>query len=285
VPMRPLSQDDLALLATLAEVDPDELRADPARANGLLGSAAVHRALFGGREVDPRLFGSPYLVFSVLVHRVAAELEVAAFVEEWLGPGRTVPVFDVVALRGFLADTGRRAFLAELLASYTRVASGSVWQRTARGWRRRRYSDLDPVQLAQLLEIVPASQRAGVCRRLGDLALFLSGVFPEHSAAHPLEPRQLDRIRRLLDATGLDAPAQAPEELAVAGGPQRGIWLLEWLGRRAYRMATRASKRPDRELREVAESFGRARRVLNVLTGRHLYPRREQWFPSREGGT
>jgi hypothetical protein len=282
--MRPLSQDDLALLATLAGVDQAELVADPARADALLGSVAVHRALFGGPEIEPRLFASPHLVFSVLVHRVAAELEVAVFVEEWLGPGRTVPVFDVAELRGFLADAGRRAFLAELLASYTRVASGSVWQRTARGWRRHRYSDLDPVQLAQLLDVVPAGQRRAVCRRLGDLALFLSGVFPEHTAAHPLEPRQLDRIRRLLDATGLDAPAPAPEELAVAGGPQRGIWLLEWLGRRAYRLASRGSRAPDRELREVADSFARARRVLNVLTGRHLYPTRERWFPSGEGG-
>ena len=146
--MRPLNRADLALLAALAEVPPDELRADPGRVEALLRSTAVHRALLGGPELDPRLFASPYLVFSVLVHRVAAELEAAAFVEEWLGPGRTVPVFDVAALREFLGDAGRRSFLAELLASYARVASGSVWERTARGWRRRRYSDLDPVQLA-----------------------------------------------------------------------------------------------------------------------------------------
>lgn len=149
------------------------LRADPALVASLLGRAEVHRALFGAggsADLDPRLFASPYLVFSVLVHRVAAELADEAFVEEWLGPGQVVPVFDVAALRELLADAGRRAFLAELLASYTRVASGSVWQRTPRGWRRRRYSDLDPVQLADLLELVPAAQRPGVCRRLGDLA-------------------------------------------------------------------------------------------------------------------
>lgn len=279
--MRELSTADLAALAEAAGVDlpPEALRADPGRVEALLRSPVVHRALFGGPEVDPRLFASPLLVFSVLVHRVAAELEDAPFIEEWLGPGRTVPVFDVAALRGFLADAGRRAFLAELLTSYTRAASGSVWQRTARGWRRRRYSDLDPVSMAQLLEVVPEDQRRGVCRRLGDLSLFLSGVFPEYSASHPLEPRQLDRIRRLLDATGLDVPAPAPEELAMAGGPQRGIWLLEWLGRRAYRLAAGRTA-ADRELREVADAFGRARRVLNVLTGRHLYPRRERWFPS-----
>ncbi|HSR24208.1 MAG TPA: hypothetical protein VLW53_11695 [Candidatus Eisenbacteria bacterium] len=284
--MRPLGEADLAALAEAAGIDatPDALRADPASVEALLGSPVVHRALFGGAELDSRLFASPLLVFSVLVQRVAAELADAAFIEEWLGPGRTVPVFDVAALREFLAQAGRRAFLAELLASYTRATSGTVWQRTARGWRRRRYSDLDPVSMAQLLEVVPASQLPTVCRRLGDLALFLSGVFPEYVASHPLEPRHVDRIRRLLDATGLDAPGPPPEELALAGGPQRGIWLLEWLGRRAYRLAARAAATSDRELREVAEAFGRARRVLNVLTGRYLYPSRERWFPSAGQG-
>ena len=284
--MGQLGEADLAALAEAAGIDatPEALRAEPARVEALLGSPVVHLALFGGAELDSRLFASPLLVFSVLVHRVAAELEDAAFIEEWLGPGRTVPVFDVAALREFLARAGRRAFLADLLASYTRATSGTVWQRTARGWRRRRYSDLDPVSMAQLLEVVPASQLPTVCRRLGDLALFLSGVFPEYVASHPLEPRHVDRIRRLLDGTGLDAPGPPPGELALAGGPQRGIWLLEWLGRRAYRLAARAAATSDRELREVAEAFGRARRVLNVLTGRYLYPSRERWFPSAGQG-
>src|SRR5436190_21933468 len=223
------------LLAAAGEPgDAAALRTDPARVDGLLQSPDVHRALLGSAEQDPLLVASPLLVFSVLVGRVAQELEHAAFVEEWLGPRRTVPVFDVGALREFVGRPANRAFLAELLTSYTRVASGSVWRRTARGWRRRRSSELDPVRLAQLLEVVPEAQRAAVCRRLGDLALFLAGVFPEHVAAHPLEARQVEAIHRLLDATRLAPPAAPPDELARAGGPQRGAWLMEWLGRRAY---------------------------------------------------
>ncbi len=69
----------------------------------------------------------------------------------------------------------------------------------------------------------------------------------------------------------------------MASGPLRGMWLLEWLGRRAYRLAARAGG-GEGELRDVAEAFGRARRVLNVLTGRHLYPTRERWFPTADPG-
>ena len=47
-----------------------------------------------------------------------------------------------------------RFFFVELLASYTHVVSGSTWTATRRGWRRRRFSELDPVQLAGLLGVV-----------------------------------------------------------------------------------------------------------------------------------
>ena len=60
-----------------------------------------------------------------------------------------------------------------------------------------------------------------------------------------------------------------------------GVWLLEQLGRRAYRVAQQAT---DREtamagvLAEVSENFAAARRLLNVLTDRYLFPMRHQWF-------
>src|SRR5215467_16192634 len=261
----------------------EELRSDPAKLDELLRSPAVFEALFASAtERDPLLSASPFLAFSVLVNRVATDLEHAVFIEEWLGPTRTVPVFDVASLREFMARNSHRAFLAELLASYTHVASGSVWQRTARGWRRRRYSELDPVRLTQLLEVVPEMQRAGICRRLGDLALFLSGVFPDYVASHPLQPRHVQLIHRLLDATGLDAHTPPPDELARTRSQQQGIWLLEWLGKRAYRLAMRAADAPAGELRDVVDQFGRARRVLNTLTRDYLHPSRERWFPQAQ---
>ena len=280
--VRLLTAADLELLRAAGSEAAEQTNTDPAAGlEELLRSPAVYEALFRS-DSDPLMSASPFLVFSVLVNQVARDLEHAAFVEEWLGPARTVPVFDVASLREFLAEASHRVFLAELLASYTHVASGSVWQRTARGWRRRRYSELDPVRLAQLLEVVTEAQRAGICRRLGDLALFLSGVFPDYAATHPLEPRHVQRIHRLLEGTGLDAPSAPPDELARARGPQQGVWLLEWLGRRAYRLAIRAAGTPVGELRDMIHHFGRARRVLNALTRTYLYPSRERWFPQAE---
>jgi hypothetical protein len=276
---RLLQDRDLALLARAAghrldeEEDLRALRSDAGRIEGLLQHPGSFDLLFGSDDRDPLLLASPFLVFAVLVHRVARDLETAVFVDEWQGPNRTLPVFDVESLRGFLRPPRHRTMLAELLSSYTRVASGTWWERTERGWRRRRYSELDPLRMAELLEVVPAAQRVAVYRRLGDLALFLSGVFPDHTAAHPLPPRQLHRLARLLEDEA------GPGELTRALGPQTGIWVLEWLGRRSYGLTLRAAGASAAELRGLVDGFGSARRVLNLLTGRYLYPSRARWFP------
>ena len=60
-----------------------------------------------------------------------------------------------------------------------------------------------------------------------------------------------------------------------------GVWLLEQLGRHAYRIAQQATDRRTAMaavLTEVSENFAAARRVLNVLTDRYLFPMRRQWF-------
>jgi hypothetical protein len=129
--------------------------------------------------------------------------------------------------------------------------------------------------LAELLEAVSPGQRPAVSRRLGDLALFLSGVFPEHAARHPLQPREVDVLLRLLGGPG-------PGEVIRSSAPDKGLWLLEWLGRRAYGVTAEWSPRAEPDLVEVAEAFGRARRVLNLVTARYLYPSRGRWFPAAD---
>ena len=179
-------------------------------------------------------------------------------------------MFDVAGLREFGADPLRRFFLAELLASYTHVTSGSVLVQTTRGWRRRRFSELDPVRLVELAEAVPDVERPSVYRRLGDLSLFLSGIFPDYAAEQLVAERQRHRLERAL--------AAADRERAEH---HDGIWLLERLGRRAYRVAQQATDRSAAMagvLAELSENFAIARRVLNFVTDRYLFPMRQRWF-------
>lgn len=274
-----LSEADLELVAAAAGLAarPERLRAEPGLVERLLADEGVARAVLGGAEApEPELSrASPFLLFAVAVERVAADLREATYVQEWVGPRQRLPVLGADDLRELLADAGRRAFLAALLASYTRVASGTVWRRTPRGPRRQRFSELDPARLAALLDELPESRHAAVHRRLGDLALFLTGVFPDHAAGRIFNPIDLDRLGRAAAAGGGDPG------LVAALETRGGVGLLEELGARWYRLAARAAPPPAGPLLDsVAARFGEARRALNVLTDRHLFPVREGLFPT-----
>jgi hypothetical protein len=239
--------------------------------SAVLGHPALEAAIFedpvGG---GPLVAASPFLTFAVAVHRTGAHLERSAFVNEWVGPRQRIPVFNVGPMRELLAEPVRRFFLVELLASYTHVASGVTWERTRRGWRRRRFSELDPLRLAGLLEVVSPSEQAGVYRRLGDLALFLTGVFPDHTSVTGLAG--IDAAR-LLRATGL-----VPDPASELGG----VALMEYLGARWYRRAAGLVNGTPlgsfTAAAEMGERFSDARRFLNVVADRYLFPLRDRWF-------
>jgi hypothetical protein len=266
-----LSDSDLELLASAADARTD-VRRDPTRLEALIDHPATFRQLFSVPGRDPLLRGTPFLIFAVLIHRVVRDLGQASFVEEWVGPRQRVPVFDTAGLKDFGADPLRRFFLIQLLASYTNVASGSMLIKTSRGWRRRRFSELDPMRLIELAELVSELERPSVYRRLGDLSLFLTGIFPDYAA---------ERLVAERDRRGLER-ALRPADREPAEGHD-GIWLLEQLGRRAYRIAQQGADRGApmaAVLTEVSENFAAARRILNFLTDRYLYPMRRQWFGS-----
>jgi hypothetical protein len=269
-----LTDADLRLLG---EPPGGSWRSRPDAVPGLLAHPASAEAVLVPGHPGDLQTASPFLVFAVAVHRTTDELSRATWVTEWLAPGQRAPIFDVAPLRDFLADGWRRLFLAELLASYTKVSSGSVVVATRRGLRRRRFSELDPVRLAELVDLVPEAERPGIYRRLGDLALFLTGVFPDATARHGLSAVEEGRLLRAGRLRGAPAAATVP-----GFGDARPVELLEALGRRWYRLAADLVPPPVPAdltgLARLAERFGDARRILNVVTDRYLFPFRAEWF-------
>lgn len=315
-----LTEADLAALVHADEVSVAEaearvraLRSQPALLLDVLDRPAVSAGLLNLASADAGqrfTFISPFLVFAAALHRVAADLRGSGYVPERTAPGLRVPVFDGPQLASYLAAPVHRLFLAELLASFARSSSGVIVTRTPQGVRRRRWSDLDFGRLVMLLEAVPDADRPPVWRRLGDLALFLMGVFPasaERLMTGRLEPARLARL------TGLAAP---PESAGAAE-------LTEWLGAGWYRLAARrtnsaaagsaatttvvaaqaVASRPAGQaqdapgtgtvtvgtvssagaataqtLLDIAEHMHQARRVLNAVTDRYLFPVTTGWF-------
>lgn len=265
-----LSDRDLELLGRAAGAGGEAARAHfrehPRTLDELLGSPALYEAIFEPRQPGLGPTVTPFLAFGVLVNRAARELRTARYVTEWTGPGSRLPVFDVEPLRQFLDDPVRRFFLIEFLSSFIKVASGSFWVRTRRGYRRRRFSEMDPVQLAEMVEQLPEPQRAGGYRRLGDVALFLCGVFPDHTASHPVPVMQRELLAR---------SAAIPAIRALGG--DRGLDFLEAAGtgwyRRAVDTAAAAMGAGPEFLLDVADRFIEARRILNYLADHYLHRR------------
>src|SRR5207245_4720957 len=129
---------------------------------GLLAGPRVFEAVFGPSSAEALVLVSPFLAFGVAVHRAVADLAGMDYLPERSGPRQRVPVFDTPELRDFLGSAARRLFLTELLASFTRVASGRYPVRSGGRLRMRRFSELDPVRLAGMIEAVPEEFRPGI---------------------------------------------------------------------------------------------------------------------------
>lgn len=268
-----LNDADLRILGRAAGLsgDADELRRHPSTLVQVLGRGDVFDHLF--RERAALVAASPFLAFAALVHRAGADLEGVRYLPDRSDARQRVPVFDAPQLCDFLGAPLRRLFLAELLASFARVSSGRYWIRTGQGWRARRYSELDPLHLTGLIDAVPERERPGVYRRLGDVALFLTGVFPDYVCTHALRPFDAARLVR---AAGLSA--EESHELSTAAP----LALFEHLGHRWYRQAcSRVPAVSDQiaVVAEVAERFHQARRVLNHITDEYLFRVGNPWFP------
>ena len=244
----------------------DRLRGEPGDIDELLASDALFDVVFGADSSTSvvHVGMTPFLVFGVLVNRVARDLSETAFVPEWVGAGQRLPVFDVETLREFVDDGLRRFFLIEFLASFTKVASGAVWVRTRRGYRRRRFSELDPVSLAEMVDGLPPQQRPGGYRRLGDVSLFLSGVFPDHTTRNALGDLARARLAR---SAGIEESRVFEDEDEVRFFEIVGPG---WYGRAVDAASSTLGVGPT-YLRDVADHFSDARRFLNFLSDRYLH--------------
>jgi len=262
------------------------LRGHPDELPGLIGDPRVFQAVFGPADsaaapAARAALASPFLIFAVAVHRAGIELASMDHVPERSGQRQRVPLFDAPELRDFLGSPARRLFLAELLGSFTRsaggpyrpLARGQQGARQARGVRGGlRFSELDLARMAGLLDAVPEAERAGVYRRLGDVALFLTGVFPDYAVRNVLGPVSAARLLR-----AAQVPPRRSDQLAQAPA----IDLFECLGAQWYRAAWGLA--PARTARlavvaEVADRFRQARRVLNHIADHCLFPPGNPWF-------
>ena len=230
----------------------------------LLGDEKVFQRLTADEETFLRV--SPALYFEVLLRQSLRDLETASYTVERDGRA-DLPVFDTPEVVRFLSIQGVLDYLAHMLASFTRINSYAVPVRIRRGIRRRVvYNDMDVDSLVRHCATADPEQRFGFYKRIADVCLFISGVFPEFASP----------------AVRYSVPGSM--RTAVSDRTRRSLADYEVQGRQFYGMAEEhAASQPlglSGVFRLLRDHFATARKPLSFVASHYLHGSRNRLFGS-----
>ena len=262
---RLLSEADLRFVVEDATglAGADRLRVQLATDEGMrtevLGAERLFRRVVALDEAFVRI--SPRLFFEVLLRRALQELARTVHVIERSG-SQHVPVFVGEEGLRVIAQSAVRDYLADMLASFTRVESHTVRVRVRRGvWHKARYSDMDVTSLLRLAQQTDEAQRMPVYKRAGDACLLILGMFPDFAATATRYP-----------GTGAPRPR----------GARLGTEEYEHIAVRAYRLAAEHPAAAGTGVAEpmlvLSEHVLDAKRPLGHIAERYLRLRRGALF-------
>jgi hypothetical protein len=109
-------------------------------------------------------------------------------------------------------------------------------------------------------------------------------VFPDHTAGRALTAVGTARLLRAAQLK--EQPPATSDGVPSAVADPGLVSLLEQLGQRWYHLAEHSVPVVSgtmRAVHDMATQFREARRALNLVTDRFLFPERERWFPAPGG--
>ena len=226
----------------------------------MLGDKALLQRVQSDDEIF--LYISPSLYFEILLRNSNRELETAAYTEEREGR-MSIPVFDTPDVLEFMERPGVVEYLASMMASFTRINSYVVPVRVRRGIRRRvRYNDMDVDSLIRFAADADHEQKFGYYKRIADVCLFISGIFPDsaQSRAGNSPASSISRTWRM----------------------RRTLEEYEREGRTFYGLAQEHPAARALELSQVfgalKQNFNSARKPLTLVATRFLHAKKRQLF-------
>lgn len=204
---------------------------------------------------------SPRMLFTILLHRIRRDLAEIPYTVERVGPDGRVVVFDARFAHELLRSREVFQYLVDLLVSFERTETMTIRRRSPNA-RSRRLSNMSINDMMELAGLVTPSMRPMIFRRIGDIALFMTGVFPEAIGHNPRFP---------LGAPMMAAPVRR----------RMGLEDYEAEGRRFYRLAADrlSASQPVLAgvLTRLAAEFTAARKPLTVLSERYVAWARPHW--------
>ena len=209
------------------------------------------------REEEALVRVTPQMLFSVLLRRLRRELEKEAYILDVDTKGKRIPVFEGPAVAEMLSDKQTRDYLVEMLSSFGRANSGIIYWKERGTWHKRRFSDIDLDDMVELARIIDPEMRPALYKRIADIALFLSGIFPEHAVHSSGSRKTIFSVKHTLKD-------------------------YEQVGKLFYKVAARETDQTRWKpvLGTLAEKFTLARLALNSLSDRYVKTLRARYFRS-----
>lgn len=279
-----LTSDELHTLATASGLPHDADPIDVFRSNPMLITEALGKRLTLDRlsaiEGDTTLATSTRLRLAIFTNRLANEITASGFRAQRMGDRVLLDPGSHDSMAQVLATTRFRADAVALLFSYLRpgrddddvvvVGEPDRLRRALAGHRVQ--------TLIQVLDWLPVSQHAGVLRRLGDLAAFTIGVFPDHADALAVDQDLMHLLSRTV-------PTRLREHLtgvspADAFGKDTVTAMLERMGPIWYRRSAQLISWPAiaEPIATLAEDFDVMTAFLAELNARQLLEDRDDLF-------
>ena len=251
----------------------EAIRNDPEYRKAIVSDERVFSQVINDNESFLKI--SPSLYFEVLLRRAQRDLGSSTYTIEREGRGN-IPVFDTGKVAGFLDTPNVLEYLANMLASFTRIRSFVVPIRVRKGIRRRvRYNDMDVDSLIDFAARVDESERFSYYKRIGDVCLFLTGFFRDSTYSSK-------------STFNSNFKSGAYSRTNFTRKRRRSLEEYESEGRRFYRLAEEHPTAGVLELTDVfsvlRDQFSAARKPLTFLSSRYLHSRHNNLFSEVNSG-
>jgi len=251
----------------------EAIRNDPEYRKVIVSDERVFSQVINDNESFLKI--SPSLYFEVLLRRAQRDLGSSTYTIEREGR-RNIPVFDTGKVAGFLDTPNVLEYLANMLASFTRIRSFVVPIRVRKGIRRRvRYNDMDVDSLIDFAARVDESERFSYYKRIGDVCLFLTGFFRDSTFFSK-------------STFNSNFKFGAYSRTNFTRKRRRSLEEYESEGRRFYRLAEEHPTAGVLELTDVfsvlRDQFSAARKPLTFLSSRYLHSRHNNLFNEVNSG-
>ena len=251
----------------------EAIRNDPEYRKAIVSDERVFSQVINDNESFLKI--SPSLYFEVLLRRAQRDLGSSTYTIEREGR-KNIPVFDTGKVAGFLDTPNVLEYLANMLASFTRIRSFVVPVRVRKGIRRRvTYNDMDVDSLIDFAARVDESERFSYYKRIGDVCLFLTGFFRDSTYSSK-------------STFNSNFKSGAYSRTNFTRKKRRSLEEYESEGRRFYRLAEEHPTAGVLELTDVfsvlRDQFSAARKPLTFLSSRYLHSRHNNLFNEVNSG-